>query len=183
MTDVIQQIIGAIIAIVIALGGCVAYFWGTNWLLDKFLSKAIKRGKLIVTDHDGKVHEYGPGPALDDKGPVRIRLTNAKAGLSTTVLADLLDLRVANGRLEYRFNFATVAADNVDAAAPDGAVYVRPYLRTFSYGTTQVEVIEVTDLSLASDWSPDVTALQNEIAGLTQRLDDALARIETLETT
>ncbi len=38
MTDIIQQIIGAIIAIVIALGGCVAYFWGTNWLLDKFLS-------------------------------------------------------------------------------------------------------------------------------------------------
>ena len=49
------------------------------WLLDKFLSRAIKRGKLIVTDHDGKVHEYGPGPALDEKGPVRIRLTNARA--------------------------------------------------------------------------------------------------------
>ena len=50
------------------------------WLLDKFLAKAIKRGKLIVTDHDGKVYEYGPGPALDERGPIRIRLTNAKAG-------------------------------------------------------------------------------------------------------
>lgn len=98
-------------------------------------------------------------------------LTNTKAGISTTVLADLLDLRVANGRLEYRFNFAATAGDDIDAAAPSGAVYVRPYLRTFSYGTTQVEVIEVTDLSLASDWSPDVTALLNEIAGLTQRLE------------
>ena len=38
MTDIIQQIIGALIAIAIALGGCVAYFWGTNWLLDKFLN-------------------------------------------------------------------------------------------------------------------------------------------------
>ncbi len=49
------------------------------WLLDKFLTRAIKRGKLIVTDHDGKVHEYGPGPALDDKGPIRIALTHRKA--------------------------------------------------------------------------------------------------------
>ncbi len=49
------------------------------WLLDKFLSRAIRRGKLIVTNHDGKVYEYGPGPALDDRGPLRIRLTDAKA--------------------------------------------------------------------------------------------------------
>jgi len=49
------------------------------WLLDQFLSRAIKRGKLIVTDHDGKVYDYGPGPALDDKGPIRLRLTDAKA--------------------------------------------------------------------------------------------------------
>jgi alpha-glucoside transport system permease protein len=37
MTDIIQQIIGALIAIVVAVGGCVAYFWGTNWLLDRVL--------------------------------------------------------------------------------------------------------------------------------------------------
>jgi cyclopropane-fatty-acyl-phospholipid synthase len=49
------------------------------WLLNKFLGKAIKRGKLIVTDYDGKVHEFGPGPALDDNGPLRITLTNPKA--------------------------------------------------------------------------------------------------------
>ena len=49
------------------------------WLLDKFLKRAIKRGKLIVTDYDGKVYEYGPGPTADERGPIRIRLTNAKA--------------------------------------------------------------------------------------------------------
>ena len=38
MSDIIQQIIGAVIAIAIALAGAVAYFWGTNWLLDRFLS-------------------------------------------------------------------------------------------------------------------------------------------------
>lgn len=45
------------------------------WLLDKFLKRAIKRGRLIVTDHDGKVYEYGSG----DEPPMRIRLTNPKA--------------------------------------------------------------------------------------------------------
>ncbi|MBD3847115.1 hypothetical protein IED13_15505 [Bosea sp. SSUT16] len=108
-------------------------------------------------------------------------LKNDKAGLATTVLADLLDLRVAHGRLEHSYNFATVSADNIDAAAPAGAIYVRPFIRTFSFGATQVEAIELTDLTLASDYSPDLTLYRNEIAGLRQRLDDALARIETLE--
>ena len=49
------------------------------WLLDKFLTRAIKRGKLIVTDHDGKIYEYGSGPALDERGPIRLRLTHPKA--------------------------------------------------------------------------------------------------------
>jgi alpha-glucoside transport system permease protein len=38
MGDVLQQIIGAVFAIGIALAATVAYFWGTNWLLDRFLS-------------------------------------------------------------------------------------------------------------------------------------------------
>jgi len=45
------------------------------WLLDKFLRKAIKRGRLIVTDYDGKAYEYGPGGGEE----IRIRLTNRKA--------------------------------------------------------------------------------------------------------
>ncbi len=49
------------------------------WLLDTFLSRAIKHGTLIVTDHDGKTYVYGPGPALDARGPIRIRLTHPKA--------------------------------------------------------------------------------------------------------
>jgi alpha-glucoside transport system permease protein len=34
----VQQIVGAVIAVAIALAACFAYFWGTNWLLDKFLA-------------------------------------------------------------------------------------------------------------------------------------------------
>ena len=54
------------------------------WLLDKFLTKAIKHGQLIVTDHDGKEYTYGPGGEYDPlvggrAGPIRIKLTNKKA--------------------------------------------------------------------------------------------------------
>jgi len=45
------------------------------WLLDKMLSMLVKTGQLVVTDHDGSVHSYGPGS--DD--PIRIRLTDPKA--------------------------------------------------------------------------------------------------------
>ena len=49
------------------------------WLLDKFLKKAITVGRFVVTDHDGKVYEYGPGPEGMERGPMHIRLTNRKA--------------------------------------------------------------------------------------------------------
>jgi len=49
------------------------------WLLDKFLKQAIKVGQLVVTDYDGKVYEYGPGPEGMENGAIRIRLTNRKA--------------------------------------------------------------------------------------------------------
>jgi cyclopropane-fatty-acyl-phospholipid synthase len=47
------------------------------WLLDKMLRKLMKKGELIVTNHDGKEYRYGaPDPAL---GPVHARLTSPKA--------------------------------------------------------------------------------------------------------
>jgi cyclopropane-fatty-acyl-phospholipid synthase len=46
------------------------------WLLDKMLSRLIRKGQLIVTDHDGKVYTYGPG---GDGEPIRIALTDKRA--------------------------------------------------------------------------------------------------------
>jgi len=48
MGDIIQQILGAVIAIVLALAGLVAYFWGTNWLLDRFLNTNNATGDEIT---------------------------------------------------------------------------------------------------------------------------------------
>lgn len=33
-----EQVLGAVLAVAVALAAAVAYFWGTNWLLDKFLA-------------------------------------------------------------------------------------------------------------------------------------------------
>jgi len=53
------------------------------WLLDKLLKKLIRNGRLVVTDHDGKVYEYGSANAgasgSPGEEPIRIRLTHRKA--------------------------------------------------------------------------------------------------------
>jgi cyclopropane-fatty-acyl-phospholipid synthase len=48
------------------------------WLLDKMLKRLVRNGRLTVTDHDGKVHAYGPG---GDDDAIAIRLTDAKVAL------------------------------------------------------------------------------------------------------
>ena len=47
------------------------------WLLDKMLRALIRKGRLVLTDHDGKVYTYGE-PAAD---PLHIRLTDKGAAL------------------------------------------------------------------------------------------------------
>ncbi len=47
------------------------------WLLGKMLKALVRDGRLVVTDHDGSVHEFGD-PAAD---PVRIRFTDKGAAL------------------------------------------------------------------------------------------------------
>lgn len=49
------------------------------WLLSKFLARAIHTGQLVVTDHDGKEYKFGAEQPLDERGPIKIRLTNKKA--------------------------------------------------------------------------------------------------------
>ena len=45
------------------------------WLLDKFLTKVIRQGRLTITDHDGKTYDYGPGGGQT----IAIRLTDRRA--------------------------------------------------------------------------------------------------------
>ena len=47
------------------------------WLLDKMLKALIREGRLVVTDFDDKVYEYGPGGGETGK----VRLTDKGAAL------------------------------------------------------------------------------------------------------
>jgi cyclopropane-fatty-acyl-phospholipid synthase len=47
------------------------------WLLDRMLRSVIRTGRMIVTDHDGKLYRYGPPDAPGD--PLHLRLTHPKA--------------------------------------------------------------------------------------------------------
>jgi cyclopropane-fatty-acyl-phospholipid synthase len=46
------------------------------WLLNQMLTRVIRKGRLVITDYDGKVYEYGPG---GDGAPIRVRLTDKGA--------------------------------------------------------------------------------------------------------
>ena len=48
MGDVVQQIFGALVAIAVALAACVAYFWGSNLLLDRFLNSDDVTGEAVT---------------------------------------------------------------------------------------------------------------------------------------
>ena len=48
----VQQIVGAVIAVAVALAACFAYFWGTNWLLDKTLATNNSMSVATVTARD-----------------------------------------------------------------------------------------------------------------------------------
>jgi alpha-glucoside transport system permease protein len=50
----VQQILGAVLAVCIALAACFAYFWGTNWLLDRFLATDDSMSVETVTRRDSR---------------------------------------------------------------------------------------------------------------------------------
>jgi cyclopropane-fatty-acyl-phospholipid synthase len=54
------------------------------WLLDKFLGRLIKRGRLVVTDADGTDYRYGDGDA--DFPDVAVRLT--ESGTARAIAGD-----------------------------------------------------------------------------------------------
>ena len=64
----IQQILGAVFAVMVALTAAAAYFWGTNWLLDRLLASGPAMADDAVTKRDIQRSQIRPwlfiGPAL-----------------------------------------------------------------------------------------------------------------------
>jgi len=47
------------------------------WLLNQLLSRVVRKGRLVITDYDGKVYAYGPDP--DGPDTIRVRLKDKGA--------------------------------------------------------------------------------------------------------
>jgi alpha-glucoside transport system permease protein len=60
MTDIMQQLLGAATAIAVALAGLFAYFWGTNWLLDKSLASDSRTEGDVITRRDSLKSKIRP---------------------------------------------------------------------------------------------------------------------------
>lgn len=86
----------------------------------------------------------------------------------TTTVKAYLDLRVSDGRQEFATSIGASGATGVLTAAPAGAVYARPFVRTYGEdGATDIEVIDLVDLS-------DLVVVPDIAA-------DAVARLDALE--
>ncbi len=108
-------------------------------------------------------------------------LKSDKTGAGSTALANILDLTVEDGRVEYVFTLAAADAPDVDAVPPVSGIYFRPFVQAFGSGMTHVEVIQVVDATDAVVWSPDVEILRREIAALTAQVQTLSDRVHTLE--
>jgi cyclopropane-fatty-acyl-phospholipid synthase len=70
------------------------------WLMDKVLSRLVKRGELTITDHDGKVYRYGAFAA--DLAPVAIRFTDSRI---SGAIVRRRELAAAEGYMDGRLVF------------------------------------------------------------------------------
>lgn len=92
--------------------------------------------------------------------------TGAQIASPLHILADVLDITVNSGRQEFNFAVSRYDAEDVDAVAPNEAVYVRPFVRVYGSGTTYVEVVEFADITDALDWAPEVDEFRRQIASM-----------------
>ncbi|MEP9379847.1 SGNH/GDSL hydrolase family protein [Aquabacter sp. CN5-332] len=109
-----------------------------------------------------------PDPAGDGVTLGVLWMGAAKAIISTTNLDVITNLTVGSGRVERTFNFSAAAGAEVDAVAPGGTVYARPYVQTFgTTGVTDIEVLEVVDVT---EWGVfnggDLTAVEGRLTAL-----------------
>ncbi|WP_412063967.1 glycosyl hydrolase family 28-related protein [Rhizobium sp. SYY.PMSO] len=104
----------------------------------------------------------------------------ARGAVGQAVVQNLLGVTTGSGRLTVQAVVSRAAADDVNVVSPGAARYCRPFVQT--YGTlvqSDIEVIRWTDITNASAYSPDLTALEGRTAALESV--DAGDRLTALE--
>lgn len=92
-------------------------------------------------------------------------------GAPTTIVQNLLGITTGSGRLIVSTVVSRSAGDGIDIVSPALARYVRPYVETFGTQVqNDVEVIAWRDITDAAAYSPDLSAVEADVAAL-QSLD------------
>ncbi len=123
-----------------------------------------------------------PDPSND---AVRCALAwyNQGQGVNTPaffVVRDITTLVVGSGRVVVTALVARTAGESISIVAPAGARYARPYVQTYGTSTvTDVEVMRWVDITNASEYSPDLTALEGRVSSIESL--DLGPRVEVLE--
>ncbi|MCS0501630.1 glycoside hydrolase family 55 protein [Ancylobacter mangrovi] len=99
---------------------------------------------------------------------------------ATSTLNDYTALTVGSGRVSLFRVLAGAAGAGVDVVAPAGALFFRIYVETWgTTAATDIEVLACEDITDVEGWSPDVSALEGDVAAL-QSLDIG-NRLTTIE--
>lgn len=121
-----------------------------------------------------------PDPANDGVRFAVRWFDQALTPIGSTVLADLTDVTTGSGRQTLGRVVARQAGARVDHVAPAGARYARPFVQTFGLGAaTDIEIIDIVDVTDATLWSPDVSDLDGRLTEVESI--DAGNRLDYLE--
>jgi lysophospholipase L1-like esterase len=140
----------------------------------------LEPGKKYLVEYAVQRRVNSPDP---DNDAIRCALAwydQARGATTQTVVQNLLGVTSGSGRLTVAAVVSRSSASGVNVVSPDGARYCRPYVQTF--GTlvqSDVEVIRWTDITNASAFSPDLTALTGQVTALESV--DAGSRLTALE--
>ena len=124
--------------------------------IEKFLSRAIKRGTLEIVDASGKLHKYGDGAGK----PVRVRFTSADAERNVANNPDLKlgeeyvdqGIRIEQGTL---YDFLMVLFENVDGVIPPWPVVMRAAWRYLNRRRDQANTLSRSRHNVHSHYDLD----------------------------
>ncbi|MBP2459577.1 MULTISPECIES: hypothetical protein [unclassified Rhizobium] len=99
---------------------------------------------------------------------------------SMSVVGDLNDFLVADGRTEISAIAARAVGQGIDIVAPAGAVYFRPFVQTYGNdGVTDIEAVDVVDVTNAIAVPSDVSQFESRMQALESA--DAPLRLNEIE--
>ncbi|MCF3933308.1 hypothetical protein L1787_07770 [Acuticoccus sp. M5D2P5] len=114
-----------------------------------------------------RMYHRGSDPAGDTVTVGVVWLDRNKKPIGTATFEEIRILDVPARYVAGPFHMALDAGEGVEAVAPNGTVYARPFVRSFSADAVlDVEVIETVDTWDLVTWTPSLVGATNAVAAL-----------------